>query len=234
MSQDRVKTEMMLYHKKRKLPTKNFQGFQDEAYKYIDALILIDKKLQPKVKKSKYFYLYLEGTYPHLYTKEAVEFLKSKSLITNEEYAELIKYEPILKNLIKDAVDAYIAKKTSEGTADGSDQALKDYVFDTISIVNPFEIDEMLEGIKDFDISSITQEYEDLLEFYNNKEEIFAEFSASLTPYKKGYYEGYITTTLALVLVPIKLNKAKKLVVKKTVSNPCPLVISSLEDVNIA
>ena len=81
-----------------------------------------------------------------------------------------------------------------------------------MELFNPIEFLEVLYALKDVDLESLTEDFEEPAVIYKNREEIFA----GLSEYDKAYYTGYIETTLAMAIIPVKLGKVDKLKWGKT------------------
>lgn len=206
-NQSRVTQEINNFHQKRRIATYSFWTADSEIQEYIDLVNSIDNWLQSKIKKSGNYWVYADWLYPHLYTESSVVFLKSKNLISQAEYDVLIKYQTQLKYLYVEAIKEHILTETQAWISEWRDQALEDYIVESLLLFNPFEFAEIISWLSELELSDITEGFELLVDIYNNREEIFAW----LSEYDQAYYTAYIKTTLAMAGVPVKLNKVNKL-----------------------
>lgn len=211
-NQSRVTQEINKFHQKRRIATYSFWTADSEIQEYIDLVSSIDNWLHSRIKKSGNYWVYVDWLYPHLYTESSVVFLKSKNLISQAEYDVLIKYQTQLKYLYTEAIKEHILTETQAWISEWRDQAIEDYIVESLLLFNPFEFAEIVSWLSELELSDITEGFELLVDVYNNREEIFAW----LSEYDKAYYTAYIKTTLAMAAIPAKLNKVNKLKWKDT------------------
>jgi len=83
---------------------------------------------------------------------------------------------------------------------------VEDYIAWYVELADISEIPALIKGIADISIEDIKEGTGELYEIYTNLDEILAE----LTPKQKEYYTTYLKITLALELIPVKLNKVNK------------------------
>jgi len=124
----------------------------------------------------------------------------------------LSKYEWQLRYLYSEAIKEISLTNKRDWTVAWSDQAIEDYIVESLLVFNPLEFIELISWIQDLDLDDIIEWFEELKDIYINREEIFAW----LSDFDKAYYTAYIETTLAMAIIPVKLNKANKLKGKET------------------
>ncbi|PIE85426.1 hypothetical protein CSA08_01975 [Candidatus Gracilibacteria bacterium] len=109
-----------------------------------------------------------------------------------------------------------LGKNINLGGIKGTKQALKDYLEEWKSLATPSEYYELLLAIVsvpskinngDYSLEKIKKEAVELYEIGKNIDEIVE----GLPEDKKLYYKAYITTSVELAFIPIKINKFNKL-----------------------
>jgi len=217
--QVRVKKYIEEFHLERQLISRIFwdalHGDAQYTQKHVNFNLEVEKisnRVNNRLKKSPRLFSFLPWVTKISYSKKNVEILKSINVITDDEYSVLIKVEDEYKKLYKEWLEQLVFKEKQQGSVDWADEALKDYIVESLLIFNPAEFAQIISGLTKLDLETITEGFEELIDIYNNREEIFAW----LSDYDKAYYTAYIETTLAMVIVPIKLNKVNKLKGKDT------------------
>ncbi|MDC0506134.1 S8 family serine peptidase [Candidatus Gracilibacteria bacterium] len=203
---------------------------------------LIAKIITGGLTTGKYDMTSLEINHGRALSKGSLDYLKGLGVVSQAEIDELNTLKPKADNI-------YQALKSSDDFIEnlyaydeGAQQAIKDYIQEYIDLIDPRDIPDLLIGLIGAikKASQLEYEIDEILDAADEFYEIVTqlpEILAGLEDKKRYYYEGYVYTTVGLMLIPIKVQKfakLKKVDTNKTVSNPCPLQVSATESINLA
>ena len=184
-----------------------------------EAEIDIEVKLMTKLWVTRQW---MDEQYGWIFSKKWLEFLKTHWIITQEEYTKYVAYTPTVDWLLKTLEQEWsihsIAKQyfpDKVWAQDWFNQAVKDYLSETIEVLDPRDIPEILYWISrwlkkvvtwDYNIELAKQKAKELYELYANIDEIVSW----LEPYKKSFYKTYVWTNFSLSAFPVSRLKTLK------------------------
>ena len=155
-----------------------------------------------------------------IFSKKWLDFLLSKNIITKDEYDKYILYSPTSDSLITSLENEWSIYNISKlyfpdevWAQDWQKQAIKDFLVETITLLDPRDIPDLLIWVKNWIVKVATHDYNkeelkqalwDIYVLYENIDETLAW----LDDYKKSYYKSYLTTKVWISLLPIWRLKA--------------------------